>query len=721
MGGLPSTIRNAAGHVPLASVALIAWVVAGALTDFAPEPEILFASPRPGDRGHYEIQLGLPNGATADGGDLWFEVGDPRPFQDGRSGRRTELPVQMLARDQTGDWPFIVHLDARTFEGLATTSLLSSMRSASGILWTSEQRQSNTWQTEFEVVEVPCGFVHSAFGRALAKVPRVDAYGCPPYNGIPRSLVATHDRDGTGALTLASDDIELDVRPDIPYPIRILVPGSWPFDGPSSWTQLRLVGFERGFAPAVVPPAKDPQPMPEVRWARVDRIGPDDSGLSHPFPLRQAFSDVVGEVSFRDLRDYLARNPDWYVSSARYFEHGAPDDSYVGWFIDFAARLEGLSVTVEHHRFRAVAAPLVQSPLLQQTRYDASPRPGTPTTLADFPAELPSLAYVRDRWSVFTGGAPDEGYRWAFERSLEEGWPRIRLRVGDLAPSIHASADGGFPLLAPPHSHELTGSALVVNGTGHPVAINSMREDVQWRSPQEGLAPPVPPTPSQPRPVGALRDGVAGPEAFAAVFAALAALLLKRLAIGLFTRLRRGDVLQHPLRARVLQEIQASPGLHVQEVARRIGRSRRTIKHHVDVLVSAGLIAVSHGPRETSLFARVTWPSAMMQGIALLRSPASRGLLADLQHRPGSSSLEAARRLGRSPATVHHHVKRLLAAGLLTNDAKGPHGALRLRVTHLGQAALKATGGPSMAGPLTGFEQKSNGDITAPLVGELRS
>jgi len=152
-----------------------------------------------------------------------------------------------------------------------------------------------------------------------------------------------------------------------------------------------------------------------------------------------------------------------------------------------------------------------------------------------------------------------------------------------------------------------------------------------------------------------------------AVGAAVAALARRRAGlVVLFSRLRRSELVEHPVRARLVELVAAAPGQQSHVLAQRLGLTRSTVEYHLRVLTTAGLVA-RHGAGRAVVYAPPDRPvgtplsaSAMRVLAALADGPRTRRQL-------GSA-------LGLSQATVRYHLKRLRRQGLVT--VRTPHWSL---------------------------------------------
>src|SRR5205085_1546619 len=60
--------------------------------------------------------------------------------------------------------------------------------------------------------------------------------------------------------------------------------------------------------------------------------------------------------------------------------------------------------------------------------------------------------------------------------------------------------------------------------------------------------------------------------------------------LGLFSRLKQPEVLGHPARQQILQLVEAQPGIHFKEMARRTGMPNGSLVHHLETLRRGGQV-----------------------------------------------------------------------------------------------------------------------------------
>lgn len=126
------------------------------------------------------------------------------------------------------------------------------------------------------------------------------------------------------------------------------------------------------------------------------------------------------------------------------------------------------------------------------------------------------------------------------------------------------------------------------------------------------------------------------------------------------------------LRRRLYVLVQDYPGLHVRELARRLGVKVRGVEYHADVLLREGVLEESRDGAYQRLFPnRRELPLTDEERAALgvLRMPVPLALVLALLDEPnGLGHAELCRRTAASKANASHHLKRLIDCGLVTHD-----------------------------------------------------
>lgn len=151
-----------------------------------------------------------------------------------------------------------------------------------------------------------------------------------------------------------------------------------------------------------------------------------------------------------------------------------------------------------------------------------------------------------------------------------------------------------------------------------------------------------------------------------------------------FRHLQKDNLLEHTFRHQVLDLIRAHPGLHLREVARRLGLTATNAAYHLRVLEKHGFIrserlngkrvyVPSAGPAEKAKF--------LAQ--ALLHRGSRARVLETLAAHPGSNQTALAAMTAQHQGAVSWHLRQLVQAGLVREE-RSPR-ECRYTLTPLGQ------------------------------------
>ena len=139
-----------------------------------------------------------------------------------------------------------------------------------------------------------------------------------------------------------------------------------------------------------------------------------------------------------------------------------------------------------------------------------------------------------------------------------------------------------------------------------------------------------------------------------------------------FSRIATDNLLEHPVRRRLVETIGENPGIHASELQRRMDAAWGTLTHHLTKLERARLVTSRLARNQKCYFAQGgTIQRHDMDVASILRGEMASKLADFVSHHPMSSQKEAARRLGISPALVSFHVKKLLEAGAVDVIPRG--------------------------------------------------
>lgn len=141
-------------------------------------------------------------------------------------------------------------------------------------------------------------------------------------------------------------------------------------------------------------------------------------------------------------------------------------------------------------------------------------------------------------------------------------------------------------------------------------------------------------------------------------------------AVGLYTRLARPDVLGHEERERLHKIIEQQPGVHFHALQRELGWNTGTLTYHLRVLEKHGFVV----DRRDGLYRRFYLSGAAPRK-ETFENAGPQGLRGDVleavRGRHGLSQTDLALALGANKQTVNYHVKALERQGLIRLEKRG--------------------------------------------------
>jgi len=126
------------------------------------------------------------------------------------------------------------------------------------------------------------------------------------------------------------------------------------------------------------------------------------------------------------------------------------------------------------------------------------------------------------------------------------------------------------------------------------------------------------------------------------------------------------------MRRRILNLVQAYPGLHLREIARRIHTNPHLIEYHLAALERLDLVTTRQeggyrrlfpvtGPRATLLQQEQRW-------LSLLRQPVPLAVALHLLERESAQHRDLAQVVHVTKATLTHHLKSMENVGIITRE-----------------------------------------------------
>lgn len=612
----------------------------------------------------------------------------------------------------------VAHVDA-SHQAIATTRVASHPDLPGQLLAADLAQQGvelgSTLLTTLGPSSAPCGF-HSSLQdgpQPLSRLVRVDGQ-CPPPGGSfgfmpanltsPYFLASGHDVvQGRPAIVYGHEsgahNMRLWFAADVPYPVRMVVP-TLIVDN----VGIQLLYEMTEFTPGQL---ADGTAVPVQMTAQRQVTGPDATNVQHPFPLVDALAAARDDDDDAGTREFLASHPEAAMDEARFVRLRDGDLLQERWAFTLVAGGDALHVT-------ATKGAPPDPPLIDPSGLPAGIPPGVLPTddgvlvrsqsgssagriaPANMEAALPKVADLLAAWSADggSGGTPS----WAFH--LQGGgatWvaagqaEAVTTRSGpnDEGTTTLAYSFIGTDAAGSLRFAEESPGRYVVPGTRSAEEVGAGYDpdnDPDWRDPSSFALASVGFW-SFPESETAATVSVA-----ATTVGVLAYLFLpaKFGALGLFSRIGSDQVLEHPLRAQIAQLVEAEPGIHFQELVRRLDAGRGTMEHHLRKLVAANVLSMQVSQGFNCFFPKGKVDRHLMAAAPVLKSDGARQVLQAIQAQPGRAAQDIAAAIGLTPSTVNYHLKRLVSSGLVSHERQGRF--ILLTPTPLGTQALGAWG-----------------------------
>ena len=411
----------------------------------------------------------------------------------------------------------------------------------------------------------------------------------------------------------------------------------------------------------------------------------------HPFTLSQAYTAALQEPA---VQLWANDHPDHYVGYAgyvAYVQQGVPEPF---WQMDWTDGVDFLQV-----RIRRPAADNVPldgpNALLFDVSYTTGSWEERPywegtyvyTTPDKLPREMPTASSVLGIWEHHTDDVDSAGVGWSYYVGcrVDEPCEQAEAIVWAGRTASHVRQDGA----------ETTLTRWEIDTLRWQDGQLSSRWDSTQDHRRSFNAPATQPTQT----VGAgVQAFQAVPEselrpieiaAAAAGIGILAGLLvwlwpfMKHAGLIMFTRVRQDRILDHPVRSQLMAAISAEPGMHHQELVRVAGVGKGATEQHLRKLKGAGLVSVSGGKGYTCYFPKGAVDRRVMEAAPVLKAKAARAIVNYINGRPGARAAEIRTALGISASTLHYHMKRLEAVGVIEVRKAGNGNVLDL--THTGR------------------------------------
>jgi predicted transcriptional regulator len=135
----------------------------------------------------------------------------------------------------------------------------------------------------------------------------------------------------------------------------------------------------------------------------------------------------------------------------------------------------------------------------------------------------------------------------------------------------------------------------------------------------------------------------------------------------LYTRFHKEEVLDNEKRGMIRGAIAAEPGIHYSEILRRLDMSNGNAAHHLQTLEREGLIWSRNDGRLKRFY-----PAGMkLAEVPVNLNRLQTDIFETLLERDGLSKSELSRALEASFPTIHRHVGRMAAMGVVRLERRG--------------------------------------------------
>lgn len=438
---------------------------------------------------------------------------------------------------------------------------------------------------------------------------------------------------------------------------------------------IRLERFHRGNG-GIVPEGGLPEwpssntllePDEAVRW------GPPGGEDGFPYLHEEAVDAILNDPTLVGFQAWWEESPSARAFTSSFEERVTETERAFVWAFDLV-RDDGEAYRVESKRTVEARGPgegLLDAPVPvienEAQAYDARMEPD----LEAFPSQLPRIPSVIDTWErLDPETAQDEGanaFRWthplapeAAQAPVEAGWKDPGdgevsfFDWGETYSLVHVHPDDGAIMEHDRQNVEAVGSWMGTGVGGSSPGWSGM----EFFGTSDGPA--------------ALDAPVVVGIATASTLALLALVVFKMgLGIPLYSRLTRGELLDHPTRRRVYDALEASPGRSLRELAKAAGCAASTVRYHLDRLEREGLVASAGDQGTRRWFPSGSMDQAAMEAHVVLSVGDTAKAFEAIQDDPGASLSEVADTLGTSPPAAHKIVDRLIEAGLVEKTREG--------------------------------------------------
>lgn len=140
----------------------------------------------------------------------------------------------------------------------------------------------------------------------------------------------------------------------------------------------------------------------------------------------------------------------------------------------------------------------------------------------------------------------------------------------------------------------------------------------------------------------------------------------------LYSRIRKSELLENPVREEIFEFIQDNPGAHTSKIADELDIGWGTTVHHLKHLERHDMITKQKARNHTCYFENGgTYSPDEQEAMAALKNEKARKIARYVREEPGRSQKEVAEELSLSQSLVSWHVSKLEQAGLVGRRRNG--------------------------------------------------
>ncbi|MCK9591615.1 MAG: winged helix-turn-helix transcriptional regulator [Methanoregula sp.] len=148
--------------------------------------------------------------------------------------------------------------------------------------------------------------------------------------------------------------------------------------------------------------------------------------------------------------------------------------------------------------------------------------------------------------------------------------------------------------------------------------------------------------------------------------------ILQGIAFFGYRKITTGNVLGSPSRTLIFATIKANPGIYFNELSRKTGLNRGSLRYHLAIMRITGKISTLAIGADTRYFENSGKFSETEQKVLkYLRNDKERAIFVHLINHPETTRSDLEKMLGISGAAVTWHTNRLCDAGMLTITKSG--------------------------------------------------